>query len=289
MSIDISRLSGGIVLPEEVSNEVLSKTQDASGVMAAATQVSLPGNGVTVPLLATDAQAQWVDETEEKAVSRPEYGSRKIGSYTLAVIVPFSNQFKRDAANLYNEAIRRLPGELARKFDETVLTAAEGPGEHFHTFAGVDAVSLAADAYAGLVEADADIADSGHLVNGWMLAPQARRTLLTATDGNSRPLFVNSAAEGSVPMLLGSRTFTTKGAYKAAADEGEAQIGIAGDWSQAFWGTVEGVQMSISDQATLNDGEKTINLWQRNMFAVRAEIEVGFAYGDAGAFRRLTV
>lgn len=44
----------------------------------------------------------------------------------------------------------------------------------------------------------------------------------------------------------------------------------------AVWGTVEGMEISFSDQATLVDGTTTINLWQQNMFAVRAEIEVGF-------------
>ena len=51
---------------------------------------------------------------------------------------------------------------------------------------------------------------------------------------------------------------------------------MAGDWTQAVWGTVEDMEISFSDQATLVDGTTTINLWQQNMFAVRAEIEVGF-------------
>jgi len=60
---------------------------------------------------------------------------------------------------------------------------------------------------------------------------------------------------------------------------------FAGDWQNAaVYGTVEGVQISISDQATLNDGGTPLNLWQRNMFAVRAEIEVGFRVRDVNAF-----
>ena len=53
------------------------------------------------------------------------------------------------------------------------------------------------------------------------------------------------------------------------------------------YGTVEGVQISISDQATLTDGSTTINLWQQNMFAVRAEIEIGFRC-DKSVFNKLT-
>ena len=65
--------------------------------------------------------------------------------------------------------------------------------------------------------------------------------------------------------------------------------GIAGDWANsAIYGTVEGVQVDISDQATVNDGGTQVNLWQRNMFAVRAEIEVGFVARDVNHFVRVT-
>ena len=40
---------------------------------------------------------------------------------------------------------------------------------------------------------------------------------------------------------------------------------------------VEGVKINFSEDATLDLGDgNTINLFQQNMFAVRAEIEVGF-------------
>ena len=44
-----------------------------------------------------------------------------------------------------------------------------------------------------------------------------------------------------------------------------------------MYGTVEGVKIDISNQATLDlGGGSVINLFQQNMFAVRAEIELGF-------------
>ena len=64
-------------------------------------------------------------------------------------------------------------------------------------------------------------------------------------------------------------------------------VAFAGDWPQAVYGTVEGVQIAIADQATLDDGGTPINLFQQNMFAVRAEIEVGFRC-DTTVFNKLT-
>ena len=72
--------------------------------------------------------------------------------------------------------------------------------------------------------------------------------------------------------------------YVAAKDD---VLGFAGDWTQAMYGTVEGIKIDISDQATLTIGTEAVNLWERNMFAVRAEIEVGFV-ADTSAFRKIT-
>lgn len=56
-----------------------------------------------------------------------------------------------------------------------------------------------------------------------------------------------------------------------------------------MWGSVEGVTIGYSSDATLDDGNGgTINLFQQNMFAVRAEIEVGFR-ADTNCFNQLTV
>jgi len=46
--------------------------------------------------------------------------------------------------------------------------------------------------------------------------------------------------------------------------------------------------MSISEEATVNDGTNQINLWQRNMFAVRVEAELGFVVSNTNAFVKLT-
>ena len=75
-----------------------------------------------------------------------------------------------------------------------------------------------------------------------------------------------------------------KAAYKAGTPN---VLGIAGDWTQAMYGLVNGIDISISEEATLTSGNTTINLWQQNMFAVRAEVEVGFV-ADTACFNKLT-
>lgn len=285
-SIDINRTTT-IALPSDVSSEILQKTQESSAVMSLARQIQLPGLGVTIPVITGDPEAGWVGETEKKPVKRGTLSTKLMQPYTLAVIVPFSNQFRRDVPRLYDALVQRLPGALAKKFDATVFGAVDAPGTNFDTLKSCTAQSILTDAYGGLVAADADIADHDGILNGFILSPKGKAILLTAVDGNDRPLFINSVAEGAVPMILGAPVRQSKGAYIAETASTDAVVGVAGDWTQAMYGTVEGVQIAISDQASLTDGGSTINLFEQNMFAVRAEIEVGFRC-DTTVFNRLT-
>ena len=274
-----------IELPPEVSQEILQKTQEASAVMQMARQINLPGRGVEIPVITSDPQAAWVSETDAKPVSNPGLEKKVMSAYKLAVIVPFSNEFRRDAAGLYDALVSRIPGALATKFDGTVFGAIAAPGSNFDTFASATAQDISGtNTYAGLVAADTDIAENGGILNGFAISPQGKGVLLSATDGNDRPLFINSVSEGAVPMVLGAKTVISKGAYVAGTPN---TVGVAGDWSKAMYGTVEGVVIDYSSDASLVSGDDTINLFQQNMFAVRAEIEVGFR-ADVSVFNKLT-
>ena len=204
--------------------------------------------------------------------------------YKLAVIVPFSEEFARDAESLYEALIARLPRALGEKFDNTVAGGGTAPGSNFDTFAAATAQSTATDVYDALVAADTDIATHGGILNGFAISPQARGVLLGAKDSTERPLFINSVAEGAVPMILGAQTVLSKGIFVAGTPN---VLGIAGDWTQAMYGTVEGVRIDFSKDATLVSGNTTINLFQQNMLAVRAEIEIGFR-ADVTVFNKIT-
>jgi len=278
-----------ITLPAEVSAEIIQKTQEQSAVMSLARQVALPGRGLTIPVISGDPEAAWVDETDPKPVSNPSLSTKIMQAYKLAVIVPFSDEFARDAAALYDALISRLPGALALKFDSTVFHGT-APGSNFDTFAAVTAQSISGTGnsmYGALVGADSDIALHGGILNGFAMSPQGKGELLAATDTTERPLFINSVAEGAVPMILGAPVAYSKGVYKAGDNSNPDVLGFAGDWTQALYGTVEGVKIDMSNQATLTISNSQVNLWERNMFAVRAEIEVGFR-ADTACFNKIT-
>ena len=293
----ISTNRSNITLPADISAEIIQKTRESSAVMRLARQIALPGRGLSIPVITSDPEASWVAETAAKPVSNPGLSSKTMTPYKLAVIVPFSDEFARDAAALYDALVDRLPDALGKKFDATVF-GGTSPGTGFDVLTSATSQSIDVNAsgvggfYSALVAADADIAAGGYDITGFALSPQARGEMLSALDRDGRPIFINNVAEGAIPRLLGQPVIYSRGLYvagNAASGSTAAKpdlIGVAGDWTKALYGTVEGVKIDISNQATLTIGTGAVNLWEHNMFAVKAEIEVGFV-AVVNAFNRL--
>lgn len=292
-----------IALPNAISAEIIQKTQDESAIMRLARKVTLPGTGMTIPMITGDPEAAWVAETAAKPVSNPSLDKKNMTPYKIAVIVPFSDEFARDYAALYDALVARIPGALAKKFDATVFNGT-APGSGFDVLTLCTAQSIDTDAsgnggfYSALVGADIDIATHDGDLNGFAMSPQARGEMLSALDRDGRPIFINNVAEGAVPRLLGQTVYYSRGLYfagnAASGSSGSSGyvaekadvLGFAGDWTKAMYGTVEGVKIDISNQATLTINSQAVNLWEHNMFAVKAEIEVGFV-ADATVFNKI--
>lgn len=277
-----------ITLPSSVSTEIWAKTLEQSAIMQLAQRIDLPGNGLTIPVITGEPAADWVSETDNKPVSQHTLTTKEMKGYTLAIIEPFSNQFRDNTEALYNELVSRLPFAIAKKFDETCMFGT-APGTGFDTLAGVtNSVNASTKTYDAFVDAIGKVAENDSDLNAFVLSPQAKTLLLKTKDTTNRPLFINNVqTDGAVGHVLSVPTHFTKSAHKAAAGEAAEVLGFGGDWSAARYGVVKDVNISISDQATLTSGSKTLNLWQRNMFAVRCEFEVGFVIRDMADFVRI--
>lgn len=284
--VDVNRSTDGIVLNPDQSQEVWANAIGESAVLTLGQRIDLPGSGTTIDVITGDIEAEWTVESTEKHVSSNTFGSKTMKAYTLAAIMLFSNQFRRDKQALYAECMRRAPAAIGKKVDKTFFHGPV-PGSNMDTIANATAYAVtSATAYDQLVTAMAAIGAAGGRMDGIVVSPQLESVLLMAKDGAQRPLFLpNVNDESAISRILGSRVFETEAAY-AAGDPNV--LGFVGDFGKLRYGIVEGIRMSISDQATINDGEDQINLWQRNMFAVRVEAEVGMVIQDGAMFGKLT-
>jgi HK97 family phage major capsid protein len=290
--IDINRTTAGVQLPRPVANEIWANVLEASTVMQAANTIPLPGAGLTIPMITGEPVAAWVAETNEKPVSRHTVSSKTMTGYTISVIEPFSNQFKRDLPGLYRQLVQRLPAALSRRFDETVYGVTAVPGSGFDTLGGAPTLTLPASPTLPQVLAVVTaVAAAGGDVSDWIVTNPLYASLLGSINAATGQQYftLGQRPDGALaPTIFGAPVRKTKAAFRTSTTVGD-DTGIAGDFAgSAYVGTVEGVSISVSDQATINDGGTQLNLWQRNMFAVRAEIELGFIVRDVNHFVRLT-
>lgn len=279
---DIYRGTTGLELPTEMSTEVWQKMQEESAIMRLAQREPLKGSGKTIPIITSDPEPGWTAESTEKPVGTHTFSTKKMTPYKLAIIVPISMEFRRDHEAIYNQLTQRIPKSFARKFDKTVFFGS-APGSNFDTLVNSPEVNLWGNEWEQLVEASALIADKEGELNGWAMSPRGKAALLQVTDTTGRPIFVNGTENGSIGSILDEPVYRTRAVYDASTN----LVGFAGDWTKARYGIVESINMSISEEATINDGTKQINLWQRNMFAIRCEAEFGFIVEDDDYFVKL--
>lgn len=281
-------------LPPDVSGEILSLVQDASVVQRLSRRAPLPGQGATITVLTGRPKAAFVSEGAAKPVGEHAGTDKVLRGHTLAIIEPFSNQFRRDRRRLYEQMVAQLPGALAEAFDQAVLYGTGAPGADFDNLSAATTSKLYTSGgtpYGKLIGAQVTAAAAGGEPNGFAFSPTGILGLAAQTDTTGRPLFVPDAnsANGitSIAGLPAIRSVNVAPPAGAAAGVA-ATVGFVGDWARTVWGQVEAVQVSESEHATITYGGQPLNLWERNMFAVRVEVEVGFRFASVADFVRLT-
>lgn len=303
MAVDINRGTSGVALPLDVAGEIFGKMNEASIIQRLARQMPVPGKGLSLPIITGEPAATWAAESEKKGVAQHTLTNKTLTPKKLAVIEPFSMEFRRDLPGLYSELARRLPASLAKKFDQEALYGDRSQigslydeGEAASTNANQQVFDTTAT-YADLLAALGTVASAGYDANAIAINPSAEIILMGAVSTTGAPLFMpNAIGSSGIGSAFGRPVYRSRHIDGTGLDaNGSASgttafsmLGVVGDWNQAVWGTVEGIQVAISDQATLGTGSTAINLWQQNMFAVRAEIEIGFVVIDPKAFCLLT-
>ena len=301
---DHSRKTTNVIFDPEVSNEIIAKAQEQSAIMQLAQRMSIAPEGKKFQTITGDPAPAWVAETNDKPVDFFSFGTKTVIPYKMALIVPFSMEFRRDKTALYNECIRRVPALFGKKFDATAM-GTTAPGTGFDVFGGATKASILPDGtnnidvYDRFLAVDSTIGAADGIMNGIALAPQGRSVVLGAKDGQGYPIFTPGVQSGQLGNILGAAVSVKKGVYVAgtAATQSAAGVpavvGIAGDWDNAAYGVIGQLTGSISEEATLtytdaNSQTVSLALWQKNMFAVRFEIELALMIRDINKFVLLT-
>ena len=299
-ALDVSRLTNGVILTPEMSSEIWTDSIKQSALTQLATRVNLPGKGVKWQTLNAPNAAEWVGETAEKPVVDPSFGSKTMIPYKLAQIITVSEEFTRDAANLWNAVQAQASEAIAQAIDKTFLAGTIPlPGaDGVDTLADAQTVSVKNGKYVDFVKIATTVLNNNGDLNGIAITNKGLSKFLSAVDENGRPLMVPGVGSTELGSAFGARMIKSPWGYKeavAASGSGASAVqaapevlGVAGDWTQAYYGTVQGIRIKMTDTATVKKGATTINLWQRNMIAFLVEAEVGFIVRDKTKFVVIT-
>jgi HK97 family phage major capsid protein len=293
--IDHNRKTTNVIFDPDISNEIITKAIDESAFMQLAQSMQIAGNGKKYQTITGDPEPEWVGETEAKPVGKFTFGTKTVEPYKMAIIVPFSDEFKRDKNALYNECVGRLPKLFGPKIDKTIMGTTP-PGQNFDVLGNTQTVSLTPASgktlYDQFIAVDALIGANNYIMNGIALAPQGRSVVLSAVDADKHPLFTAGVQSGTINPILGANVSVKRGVYVAAGDSTPAVLGLAGDFTKCSYGIVQRITGAVSEEATItyieNGETQMLPLWQHNMFAIRFEMEIAFMVRDETAFVRLT-
>ncbi|AYK67168.1 phage major capsid protein [Bacillus subtilis subsp. subtilis] len=282
-------------VPTEQGTLVLKEfmTQSAVTKLAKYEEMSKPEKEFTY--LASGPGAYWVGEGERIQTSKAQWLTAKMISKKLGVIIPVSKEFLRYSVTDFFTQMRQAIAEaFAIKFDQAALFGINSPfGEGISVFEKIQksgntiALNSLGNLYDELNGLMALVEDADKDVNGFTTTRRFRQKLRGTKDGNGLPIF-NDATGGATQQALGlpiGYVDSKSWDYKKAAL-------LAADWNYTRFGIPQGMEYKISKDATLTtakgeDGAE-INLFERDMVALRVTQQVGFMTLTDDAFAAIT-
>lgn len=229
---------------------------------------NVPFNTV-IPSKTKRGKASWVGQGAKKPLTNPEFGDVKIKEHKLAAITVYTQELMRRSDPAVDVLVRDDLIEASQiLIDETFLGAqAETdviPAGVLNGVTAITASGTTAAAYdADLQQLEDNFLEANLSLDGsYYLMSETR----AARMGRIRDALGNyyfSGMQGINKELNGRPVITSQTVGDKIALIKTSELLLAQDG---------GVDVSYSDQATLEDADGTIiNLWQENKFAVRVE------------------
>ena len=277
---------GTLILKEFLQNSVVAQ-------LAKPESMTKPVKKFTY--LAEGPGAYWVDEAERIQTSKATWLQARMEAKKLGVIIPVSKEFLRYTVTDFFTQMRPAIAEAFYiKFDQAALFGNDSPyatgvsvWENIESSGNKIELGTRDNLYLDLNDLLALVEDGDNDPNGFTTTRRFRKDLRGTVDSNNLPIF-NDARGGATAQALGLPIGFADG---KSWDYDKAHL-IAGDWDYARYGVLQGIEYAISEDATLTtivDAEENpINLFERDMFALRATMHVAFMTLKEDAFAALT-
>ncbi len=297
----ISRTDAGVLIPQEVSNQIIKTVSERNPILSLARKLpNMSSNQRRMPVLSALATAYFVGgDTGLKQTTDQAWQNRFIDAEELAAIVPIPQAVLDDSDyDIWGEVRPELETALGLAISQAVLYGTNIPASWTTNLGGAGllagataaghVVSIAGGGFADLY--DAILAESapgvgdgvlmlletdGFMATGHIAHVSMRGRLRGLRDANGNPIFKPTMQERTRYELDGEPLyFPTDGSINAAQS-----LMISGDWSQLVYAIRQDISYTIANQAVIQDaaGNIVYNLFQQDMVALRVVMRLGFA------------
>lgn len=279
-------------IPAEQGTLILKDVMSNSVMMKLAKYEPMTKQKKTFNYLSKGVGAYWVGEGEIIQTSKPQWLTATMEAKKLAVIVPVSREFLKYTMTDFFTAVRPLIAEaFYKKFDEATILGADNPFLQSIQKSATDSAhivegDLNSDKFFELTDA---VHDAGFDVNAFISKKQNKSLLRNIVDGYKQ---VDNTITDPV-RLYDRGANTLDGAPVVDLDSTEMKKGelYAGNFDFARYGIPFNLNYSISEEAQLSSlvGEdgKPVNLFERELIAIRATMDVAFMVLKDDAFAKI--
>jgi HK97 family phage major capsid protein len=282
----ISRTDVQALIPETVSNEMLTNLADQSAALALMRRIPISTNQTRFPVLAALPTAYFVNgDTGLKQTTEVNWDNKYLNVEELAAIVPIPESVLDDTSfDVWGSVRPLLEQAIGRALDAAVFFGTNKPASWPDAIvpaavaAGNTAVRGTSTQAQGGIAQDINllmgtVESDGFDVNGFVTARTFRSVLrgARASDGQKLLDVSNDNVEG-VRVV-----YAMPGLWPTAVSTARM---IAGDWTQAILGVRQDFTYKILDQAVITDGGSPpviqYNLAQQDMVALRVVFRVAY-------------
>lgn len=262
---------GGYLVPEEFANVIIEDIRDASIMRNFASVMTTQSDTVHIPSLVSRPKAAWRAEKATKNTSTATFTENVLTPYSLAAIVPLSNELVADAqlgvgGSIVNYIAGLMGVSIAEKEEQAFWTGS-GSGQPTGVVGNTGRTIAAGAGATDTVRADS-------LINAYQNTPQGYRKRAVWVMNMGTLYEVGRLKDSQNRYLLtdlaGAPTQTIKGRPVYESNFLAGGTALFGDFSYYQIVDREGISVRVSDEATVAGS----SAFEKNLTYVRVEKRV---------------
>lgn len=258
---------GGFLVPEDFVNIIIEDRRDVTVMRNLATVLNVTTDTIHIPNLASRPKAFWRAEGAVKSTTTVDFGETVLNPYSLAAIVPLSNELVADAAlggDIVNLVARVMSRSLAEEEDKQFWTgngSGKPTGIDNYSFTTVTATATDSGRADAIISAIYRL-NQGYRNGAAFVANRNTWSRVATLKDSQNNYLLSDLASAAAPRLRGLQTYEQN-------DIPDGKM-FVGDFSYYYIADRQGIQVDISTEATVA-GQSA---FERNLTFVRVEERV---------------